>query len=91
MPPHKKIMIGDVLYTVMDEYPRKGDAVVRANMAEKTGLFKSVKAIERDGKWLLCVHGVARDPHKLTAETLLKEIGEKPGKVEYDRRTGRRK
>jgi hypothetical protein len=89
--PHKKIMIGGTLYTVMDEYARKGDAVVRANMAEKTGLFKTVKVTENGGKWLLCVHGVARDPTKVTAETLLKEIGEKPGKVEYDRRTGRRK
>lgn len=86
----KKIMIDSEIYTVFEEYRRKGDAVVREQIAAKTGLFKKLRTIKRGGRWLLCIRGVARDVSKITPEALMTQCGEKPGIIHYDRNTGRR-
>ena len=42
----KKIFVGPLgktkMYGVFGEFPRKGDAIVRANIAKKAGLFDEV-------------------------------------------------
>ena len=87
---HEKIFVAGELYAIEGKYPRKGDAVVRANIARKTKLFKSVRVIKHDNKYLVCVRGVNRDLKGLTAKKLSEETGLK-GTLEYDRRTGRMK
>ena len=71
---HAKINIGGEIYTIEGAYTKKS-AESRAVITKKTGLFKSVKVIEKDGKYLLCVKGIARDLTGLTGESLMKEIG----------------
>ena len=69
---NQKILIDSEVYTVFEEYKRKGDAIVREQIAAKTGLFKKLRTIKRNGKWLLCMRGVSRDITGITPESLMK-------------------
>jgi hypothetical protein len=86
-----RINLGGKIYHVEGTYSKKGDAVVRADIAKRTKLFASVRVVPREGKYLLCVRGVVRDLTNVTAKSLMRETGEKSGKLCYDRTTGRRK
>lgn len=88
---HMRINISGKIYHVEGAYSKKGDATVRATLAKKTRLFASVRVVPHEGKYLLCVRGVARDLTGVTGKSLMKECGEKSGKLCYDRNTGRRK
>lgn len=84
----KRVMIGDLIYTVQGVYPHKGDASARARITRKTRLFKSVRIIKRKEGWVLCVRGVKRNPDGLTAQQLMRETGA-PRQARYDKKTGR--
>ena len=91
-----KMMIGGEMYHIFKHYTVKADAKAYAEVARRTGLFKSIRVQELPkthplhfhGKYVLAVKGVARDLKGLSAASLMKEI-KAPKRIEYSKRTGK--
>jgi len=94
--PHDKLMIGGEMYHIFKHYTIKAEAKAYAEVARRTGLFKSIRVHElpkthplhKNGKYILAVRGVARDLKGVSAESLMKET-RAPKKIEYNKRTGK--
>ena len=88
----EKIMVGDEMYSIFEHQTRKAVATAHAEIARRTGMFKSVRVIEvgkthpyyKQGKYVVAVRGVTRDVSNTTAEQIMKETGA-PKRVEWDR------
>lgn len=91
----EKIMVGDEMYSIFEHQSRKAVATAHAEIARRTGMFKSVRVVEvgkthpyyKKGKYVVAVRGVARVPTESASE-MRKRLGA-PERVEFNRRTGK--
>lgn len=94
----EKIFINGEMYTIFEHHRQKAIATARAEVARRSGLFKSIRVQElpkshlnyKNGKWVIAIRGVARDLTNVTAQSLIKETGA-PKNIEFNRRTGQLK
>jgi hypothetical protein len=91
----EKIMVGDEMYSIFEHQTRKAVATAHAEIARRTGMFKSVRVIEvgkthpyyKQGKYVVAVRGVAYVP-KESASEMRKRLGA-PERVEFNSKTGK--
>lgn len=81
--PLSSIEIDGNLFYVFDEYSSEANATMCADLARRTNLFDDVRVVPRNGRYLLCVHGVNGDRIGMTADALIAELG-LPKRMPFD-------
>jgi hypothetical protein len=84
----KRVMWKGEMYAALPQnFKQGGDAVVRANIADRSGLFEKTAVIPFNGAYFVAVRGKRRDPYKVTPEGLRADMN-LPKRIRYNRKTG---